>query len=320
VTEKSLLFETLTRIAPSRVPYDRALIVTGGHLEEPIREALGPLGARIVVEPMARNTAPCIALAAAVVAEEQPDGIMAVLPADQHIADLETFRSVFDQAAQLAATGRIVTVGIRPSHPETGYGYIRRGDALSEGVWNVDAFVEKPDLDTARGYLSHGGYDWNAGMFFMRADVLLAAVDAHMPKLAAGIAAYRKAYGTPEEDDALRQCFEQAEPISIDYGVMEHEAQNIAVIPADFGWSDVGSWRTLLDFRTGDNFVRGDVDLRDVHDSVVVSDGPHVAVIGVSGLAVVATDDAVLVTPLDRAQEVGAIAKELKANGRVELT
>ena len=321
VTERSLLIETVVRIAPSRAPFERVLIVTGEHLAGPTREAVAALGCRVVVEPMARNTAPCLALAAAVVAAEDPEAVMAVLPADQFIADIEGYRAVFDQACTLAETGRIVTLGIRPDHPETGYGYIRRGpETGGGGAYAVDAFVEKPDLETAKAYLADGNYDWNSGMFFMRADVCLAAVDAHMPKLSAGIHNYIGALGTDGEQAALVDCFETCEAISIDYGVMEKESQNIAVIPADFGWSDVGSWRTIFDFRDGDNFTQGDVNLRDTTGCVVVSDGPHVAVIGVKGLAIVATSDAVLVAPLDRAQEVGQIPKALAKENRKELT
>ncbi len=322
VTEKSLLIETITRIAPSEVPFERVLVVVGPHLARVTAEVVEPLGCRVLVEPMARNTAPCIALAAAHVAAENPAGVMAVLPADQYVADRAEYLRIFGVASALAATGRIVTLGITPDRPETGYGYIRsRSERVGEAL-AVDAFVEKPDLETATIYLADDRYTWNSGTFFMRADTLLNAVDAHMPGLSAGIAGYRKAMGTPDQQAALVACFEQAEATSIDYGVMEREADNIAVLAADFGWNDVGSWRTVLDFRAeGEpNFVRGPATLRDTSDSVVVSTGAHVAVIGLEGVAVVATDDAVLVTRLDRAQDVGTVCKELRAAGHEELT
>lgn len=322
VTQRSLLVETIARVAPSMVGFERVLIVTGEHLAGPTKEVIGSLGCRLVLEPMPRNTAPCLALAASVVAEEDPTAVMAVLPADQFIEDVEGYRYVFEQAAQVASTGRIATLGIRPTHAETGYGYIKRAEACGDGVFNIEAFVEKPNRPTAERYLEDGRYDWNSGMFFMRADTLLKAVDDHMPGLSAGIADYRAARGTADESAALVRCFEAAEPISIDYGVMEKEARNIAVIPASIGWSDVGSWRTIYDFRPEENpnFVRGDVTVVDTADSVIVSDGPHVAVIGLQGMAVIATGDAVLVAPLSRAQEVGAVAKGLAAGGRTELT
>lgn len=320
LTERSLLVETIARVAPAELPHSDVLIVTGSALAGPIGELVAGTGAEVVVEPVARNTAPCIALAAARVAHTDPSAVMAVLPADQTIEDLGAFRAVFREAATLAATGRIVTVGIRPDRPETGYGYIRRGVAAEGNAYSVAAFVEKPDAATAEAYLRSGDYDWNAGMFFMRADVLLEAVKRHLPGLAEGIAGYRAALGTPGEQDALAACFERAEPISIDFGVMEREAHNISVIPASIGWSDVGSWRTLMDFR-GDasNFVRGDVLLRDTEDSVIVSTGPHVSAVGLRGMAVVATPDAVLVVPLARSQDVGQIPKALDALGRKEL-
>ena len=321
LTERSLLVETIARVTPAAVAASDVLIVTGKALAGPI--AALATGAEIVVEPVARNTAPCIALAAARVAARDPKAVMAVLPADQTIEDVAAFRRVFAVASALAAEGRIATVGIRPDHPETGYGYIRRGPQIQDraGVFEVAAFVEKPDAVTAARYLEAGDYDWNAGMFFMRADVLLAAVDRHLPGLSKGIALYRAALGTPGEAEALDRCFELAEAISIDYGIMERETPNIVVLPADIGWSDVGSWRTLLEFRDGDepNFVRGDVLVRDTEGCVVVSSGPQVSVIGLRGLAVVATPDAVMVAPLERSQDVGQIPKALEALGRKEL-
>ena len=246
---------------------------------------------------------------------------MAVLPADQFIRDIDAYRRT-DAATSLAREGRIVTLGIRPDRPETGYGYIRRGGPLSESssAFAVDAFVEKPDLETAKGYLADGRYDWNSGMFFMRADVALTAIEKHLPGLHAGLLEYRAAIGTDREHDALVRCFEGAEATSIDYGIMERETDRIAVIPADIGWSDVGSWYTLLEFRDDDesNFTKGDVRVTESTGSVVVSEGPFVAVHGVDNLAVVATPDAVLVTPIDRSQDVGAIAKGLHTD-RKEL-
>lgn len=326
LTERSLLAETVARVAPAVVDPAQVLIVTGPALAEPTRALFEGSPVRTVVEPRARNTAPCIGLAAALVAHQRPSGVLAVLPADQTITDVAAFRRTFRAASALASTGRIVTVGIRPSHPETGYGYIRRGAALESpglevAAYAVQAFVEKPNRATAESYLASGDYDWNAGMFFVRADVMLAAIGRHLPGLAAGLAEYRPAIGTPGEESALVRCFELAEPISIDFGVMEKEAENTVIIPADIGWSDVGSWRTLLDFREGeDNFTRGDVSLTDVSGSVVLSTGPHVEVLGVTGLTVVATPDAVLVAPIDRSQDVGALVKRLNETGRQELT
>ena len=320
--ETSLLEQTVARVTPARVSADRVLVVTGEHLREAVGEALGPDGAQVLVEPAARNTAPCIALAAARIAERDPQAVMAVLAADHHIADQDGFLAVFDHAVQVARTGRIVTLGICPNRPETGYGYTLQGTELEEGVYQVDAFVEKPDLETAKRYLADGRYHWNSGMFFMRADVFLAAVDKHLPRLGRGITAYRAALGTDGEDAALRAAFEDTEPISVDYGIMEHETPNIAVIPANFGWSDVGSWRTLLDFRTNGEscYVRGPATIVDSERSVVISDGPHVAIIGLSGVAVVATGDAILVVPLDRAQEVGALPDRLRDSDLDRLT
>ncbi|MEC8023732.1 MAG: mannose-1-phosphate guanylyltransferase [Myxococcota bacterium] len=316
LTERSLLVETIMRIAPSTVAHNRTLIVTGTHLKQSIDALVSDLGVRVIAEPMARNTAPCLGLAAAHVAHTDPTAVMAVLPADQFIRDVDTYRRVFHQAVTLAETGRIVTLGIRPTRPETGYGYIRRGGALdpTKIAYAVDAFVEKPDASTANRYLQDGRYDWNSGMFFLRADVALEAIRTHLPKLHDGLIDYRSALGTTDEKEALVRCFEHTEATSIDYGIMEKETDRVAVIPADIGWSDVGSWYTLLEFRESgqSNFTRGDVRVTESKDSVVISDGPFVAVHGVEGLSVVATADSVLVTPVDKAQDVGAIAKHLQ--------
>jgi mannose-1-phosphate guanylyltransferase len=298
------------------------MIVAGEHLEGPINDALAGLGVELVIEPMARNTAPCIALAAARVAHHDPQGILAVLAADHFISDTAGFLACFDTAISQAQQGQIATLGIQPDRPETGYGYVQKGAQLAEGVYQVEAFVEKPDLETAQGYIQSGDYDWNSGMFFMRADVILSAIDRHMPGLSRGIRKYQPTIGTAQEKEALIAAFEGAEAISIDYGVMEHESSNIVDISADVGWSDVGSWRTLLDFRNPgqSNFIRGPNTLHEVSDSVIVSSGPMVSVIGLKGIAVVATNDAVMVVPLERAQEVGAMVKTLKKSGHEELT
>jgi mannose-1-phosphate guanylyltransferase len=321
ITDESLLSATVRRVSPALVAAQNVLIVTGEHLADATRDNVDSLGARVLVEPMPRNTAPCIALAAVHVAAQDPTAVMAVLPADHFIADEDGFRRVYADAVRVAETGRIVTLGIQPNRPETGYGYIQRGDALDDGVFSVKAFVEKPDQETAIEYLTAGTYSWNSGMFFMRADVLLEAVKRHLPKLYAGMDAYGAALGTAQEHDKLVAAFTDAESISVDFGIMEKEAGNIAVIPSDFGWSDVGSWRSLLDFRGEEehSYTRGDVTLTDCSDAVVMSTGPHVAVIGMDNVAVVATKDAVLVAPLDRSQDVGALVKKLRDKGRGEL-
>jgi mannose-1-phosphate guanylyltransferase len=321
VGEQCLLRNAVERISPSVVDAKNVLIVTGPHLEEPTRDAVGDLGVQLVIEPMPRNTAPCIALAAARISAENPQGVMAVLPADHHIDDAETFRRVFRTATEVASTGRIVTLGITPDRPETGYGYIRRGDPVQDNVFAVAEFVEKPDLATAQTYLQDEHYSWNSGMFFMRVDVLLEAVDQHMPGLSKGIRNYQNALGTDDEQAALRTAFEEAEAISIDYGVMENESHNITVIPVECGWSDVGSWRTLCDFKGDDpNFVRGSATVVDTSGSVIISMGPHISVIGMKDVAVVSTDDAVLVVPLERSQEVGPMVKALREGDLSSLT
>jgi len=321
ISDESLLRSAIQRVAPDVVAPADVLIVTGEHLAELTRQEVDDLGSQVVVEPMPRNTAPCIALAAVHVAAVDPSAVMAVLPADHFIGDVPRFQQVFQQAVDVASSGKIVTLGIQPNRPETGYGYIQRGGAIQEGVYDVAAFVEKPDLATAVTYLQDETYSWNSGMFFMRADVLLDSVRRHLPELSAGMTRYAAALGTAEEKSVLHEAFQATPGISVDYGIMERESNRIAVIPTEFGWSDVGSWRTLIDFREPgqSNLEQGDVTSVECTDSVIVTTGPHVAAIGLEGMAVVATPDAVLVVPLDRSQDVGAVAKGLKTNGRTEL-
>jgi mannose-1-phosphate guanylyltransferase len=270
--------------------------------------------ARVVVEPQARNTAPAIALATAHVAHEDPDAVIAVLPSDQHVADLKTFRAALEQAVGIAQDGYIVTLGIAPTRPDTGYGYIRLGDALG-GARKVQAFVEKPDLATAQQYLHSGEYVWNAGMFVFRASVMLKAFKEHMPELYAALTQLIPALGTKRYEAALKKLFPLMPAISIDYGVAER-AQNIAVVPGAFGWSDVGSFNALPEVRPHDasgNVIEGEAVLIDSNGCVVLAQRRPVAVVGMNDVVVVDSGDAVLVLPKDKSQDVRKVVEHFKA-------
>ena len=253
--EDPLLLETARRVLPLCEGWDRILIGSGRHLAAPTAALLHELpAANLLVEPVPRNTAPCIGWAAARVARLDPDAVVMVLPSDHHIVDVERFRATLRLAVATAATGVITTIGIRPTHPETGYGYIEvdataappAPDALA-----VRRFVEKPDRARAEAFLASGHFLWNAGMFFFRAGDMMAALRTHLPALAEGVEALAAVAGTEGEREALDRVFPTLPAVSIDVGVMER-LDRLAVIPGDFGWSDLGSWHSAWELAAKD--------------------------------------------------------------------
>jgi len=273
--------------------------------------------ATIVLEPLARNTAPAIALGALQALQRDADAMLLVLPADHLIGDTAAFVEAVRQALPLAAQGWLVTFGIRPDRPETGFGYIRRAEAIDGHGFRVEQFVEKPDLATAGSYLADGGYDWNSGMFLFKASRYLEELAAHAPAM---LAAVREAHAKASADlDFVRidhDAFALVPDKSIDYAVME-KTQRAAVIPVSCAWSDIGSWSAL--WLTGDkdadgNLREGDTLPVDTHNSLLRSHERHLlATVGVDDLIVVTTPDATLV-----AQDVKKIVEQLKAAGRSE--
>jgi mannose-1-phosphate guanylyltransferase/mannose-6-phosphate isomerase len=242
-----------------------------------------------------------------------------VLPADHYVANVERYQQVCTEACRIAAKGHIVTLGIPPTRPETGYGYIQQGEARADGAFEVSAFKEKPDLATAATYLDAGNYVWNAGMFFMPCDLILAELERFEPELMAAIAPL----ADDDSPDTVAAVYPTLKSISIDYAVME-PTDKVVVIPGEFGWSDVGSWRSLYDFkREGDaSFIRGDVIELDGGGNVLFSDGDGViATVGVSDLVVVHTAAATMVCRRDEAQRLREIVEALKARatGRGDL-
>jgi mannose-1-phosphate guanylyltransferase len=273
----------------------------------------------LLVEPVARNTAPAIALATVQVAARDPEGILLVLPSDHHVADPAGFRKTLAEAAQLAQKGHIVTLGIQPHRPETGYGYIQLGEPLEGGGRKVKAFKEKPDLETAQGYLKSGEFLWNGGIFVFRADVMLAAFAGHMPEMKKGLAALQGAVGKRTFPAVLKKVFPKLPSVSIDYGVME-KASNIAVLPGDFGWSDVGSFAAIPEVRPADargNVISGgETVVVDCDNCVVLGGERPLAVVGLTDVVVVDAGDAVLVVPKDKSQDVRKVVEALKARKR----
>lgn len=316
---ESLLGATVARTLPL-CPIERTVVVTASSQVAEVRAALPSLPQdNIVVEPEGRNTAPCIGLACVEVLRRDPDAILGVLPSDQHVSDGAAFASALTQAFA-AARDRVVTIGIRPERPETGFGYIQMGPAGAAGDPRpVLRFVEKPDRATAEGYLDSGDYVWNAGMFFFPARRMLAAIATHVPALGATL---DRIAADPTIAFAI---YPTAPKISIDYAVMEKLPATpgaLVVVEGTFGWNDVGSWDAIAAVQPLDeagNAKVGDTLAIESRGNVLVSSGPLVSVVGVQGLVVVATPDAVLVLPRERAQDVRAIVSALDKDRRDPL-
>jgi mannose-1-phosphate guanylyltransferase/mannose-6-phosphate isomerase len=322
--ETSLLQQTAARVAdPAR--FAAPLVVCNDEHRFLVAEQLRARGisaSGILLEPVARNTAPAACVAALRLAEQDPGALMLLLPSDHYIADRDGFLQAVARAAGAAAEGWLVTFGVTPDRPETAYGYIRRAEALAgHGCHRVARFVEKPDLKTAEGYLAGGDYVWNSGMFLFAAGRLLEEIARLEPDM---LDACREALDKAAVDlDFLRldpAGFARAPAASIDYAVME-KTDRAAVVPVEIGWTDVGSWDALWQVSATDeagNALEGDTIAVDSRKTYLRSEGPLIAALGVENLIVVATADAVLVCPLDRAQDVRALVQRLDAAGRDE--
>jgi mannose-1-phosphate guanylyltransferase / mannose-6-phosphate isomerase len=321
VDERSTFQQVIDRISDGEL-FERPIIITNSDFRFIVAEQLRECGveADIVLEPMRRDSAMAVAVAAALARERDPEGCVLILAADHVVRKAEAFKTACREAAAAAAQGLIVTFGINPTFPATNYGYIRPGAKLDGGAaLAVDAFVEKPDATTAGGYIADK-YLWNSGNFAFRADIMLDEIASFEPAIAA---AATSAVGAIERDlDFLRlpaEPFGQAPKKSIDYAVMER-TQRAAVVPVDLGWSDVGSWSAVWDVLKHDgdgNAASGPVIFHNTRNSLARSDDSILtAVVGVDDVVVVTTPDAVLVTSRDKAEQVKALVEELKAQNR----
>lgn len=325
VADKTMLQETALRVAgwPGLMA---PLVVCGNDhrfmVAEQLREVgITPLG--ILLEPVGRNTAPAVAAAAHHLKAIDPEAIMLVLPADHVIENGAAFREAVERATRLVQQGALATFGIVPKTPETGYGYIRRGEQVAEcgECYKVERFVEKPDAATAEGFLAEGGYYWNSGMFMFHASRYLTELEQHAPAIAgAATQAMQAAYRDLDFCRLDEAAFSACPSDSIDYAVMEH-TRDAAVVPADIGWNDVGSWSALWEVQAKDgdgNARRGDVYLDNVKNSLVRAESRIVAVVGVEDIVVVETQDAVLVTHKNQVQRVKQVVEHLKSKERTE--
>ncbi|MGC8659761.1 MAG: mannose-1-phosphate guanylyltransferase [Desulfomonilaceae bacterium] len=322
VGEKTMIRATVDRVSPV-TPYDRIMVVTGAHHAEKIRMQIPEIpNDLIVTEPVGRNTAPCIALAAYRLAKIDSDAVMLVLPADHLITKEDEFRSTIEAVSKIAAeTGELLTFGVIPDRPETGYGYIHVGEMVVEfdglKAYRVQRFVEKPDIKTAQSYLKIGDYLWNSGMFIWKVSSIIKAIERYLPVIAKAMEKLYPVLNTPEENALLVETYEDLPEISIDYGVLER-ADNVLVIPIDVGWNDVGSWTSLQDVWNTDqegNASKGKILTLNAKGCVVSSPQKLTALVGVEDIIVVDTPDAILVCRKDRAQDIKQLQELLKKHG-----
>ena len=325
--KRSLLQQTVDRLAPL-VPPERVLVVTGRAHAEQVHAQLPELPpVNILAEPMGRNTAAACGLAAAWVARRDPQAVCLVLPADHLITDESLFISTLGRAAELAATQDVmVTLGLTPNFPATGFGYIETGEVVDPqppAISRVAAFHEKPGLATAQQYLDGGRHLWNSGMFAWRAEVLLGELKLHLPALAQGLDELAPSLGAPEQGPALERIYPGLPSISVDHGVLE-KSSSLRVVKADFGWSDVGSWEAMSELWDMDHHGNANqegierIQAVDSHGNLVAAGKRLVALLGVENLVAVVTDDVLLIAPRSRCQEVGRLLEELRGNGREE--
>lgn len=324
-----LIQQTAERVLPL-VGWDRIHVATGKHLVEQTAAVLPELRlSNTLVEPAPRNTAPCIGWAAARIARTDPDAVLMVLPSDHHVRDVPAFVQAIERAVAKAASGTITTIGIKPTHPETGYGYIEvDGEIAGQDVCRAKRFVEKPNRARAEEFVAGGRHLWNAGMFFFRVKDMLAAIRQHLPALSDGLDAIDAAARRGEEDAAVERLFPSLPSISIDHGVMDHLAE-FAVVPGDFGWSDVGSFQSAWELADKDergNVAPAHAVLVDAARNLVMDlrtekapAGRVIALVGVEDLVVVETNDALLVVPRSRAQDVKDVVAALKTRGQQQL-
>ncbi len=329
VSGKTMLEMTFDRIADAITP-SNILVVTLAEQAAAIRECVPAIPAEnVIAEPVGRNTAPCIGLAALIVRDRCPNASMAVMPADHIVSDKQKFEHVIRTAARTldARPESLITIGIIPKRPATGFGYIKKGKPCTErgqdGLTCFEAkrFMEKPPFSRAREMVADGGYLWNAGVFFWRADTVLRMIDRHLPELGSGLTTLSKELGSESFDELLADLYEEITPISIDYGVMQ-KADKVLVIETDIGWDDVGSWASLSNIWPADETgCASNCELITVEARNCVAFSPKrlVAIVGLEDIVVVDSDDAVLVCKKDKAEDVREVVQELESRGLKHL-
>ena len=330
-----MIQQTVARLLPL-APSRRFWVISNEELRAEIVKQLPRLNpGQVLAEPIGRNTAPAIGLAAFLLLRGDPKAVIGLFPSDHVIGDEARFRQELKKGVEIASAGEnIVVLGIRPTRAETGYGYIEAGArSESAGALRVRRFTEKPDAERARTFLTAGNYFWNSGMFLWSARTLANALEEHLPKTAAILKKIADSFGTRNFAATLKKLYPKVENISIDYAVLEprsakgEKGSNIFCLPADFGWNDLGSWTALHEHHAAAQlpqngnliFSEGTFTL-DAEQNYIDARGKFVAVVGVNNLVVVETDDALLITTLDRAQDVGKVVKHLDEKKLAKLT
>jgi mannose-1-phosphate guanylyltransferase len=317
----SMISNTIMRIQPL-VQSNKILVVTNKLQKDIIHKQVPSLPLQnVITEPLGRNTAPCIGLAAKWISHYDPNAIMIILPADHIIRDTEEFLRVLQRAAHVAQENdALVTIGIKPTHPETGYGYIQFEDSSEknpyavDGIYCVKTFAEKPNLETAEKFLKSGDFLWNSGMFIWKASIILREIEKHIPELGEQLTKLGHAIGTETYQATLERVYGVIRSISIDYGVME-KASKVFVAKGDFGWSDVGSWDEVVRLTPVDgegNALRGTVIAKDSHRNYIDAGNKAVAIIGIDDIIVITTDDAVLICKKGKSQDVKEVVDYLR--------
>ena len=331
--KETMIRQTVARLRPL-APASRFWVITNDDLRPAILRELSQLPAgQIVAEPVGRNTAPAIGLGAFLLVRRDPEAVVGMFPSDHVIAEPEKFRAILNKGIEIAAAGgNIVVIGIRPTRPETGYGYIEAGEAAGDGSLHVRRFTEKPDVERARQFLNAGNYFWNSGMFLWRADTLVNALREHLPKTAGILEKIAAAAGTRRFAEVFRKLYAKCENISVDYALLEpqsakgQDASGIFCLPSDFGWNDLGSWAALHEHhvakkRPSDRcMVNAAASFAlNAENNFVHAPGKFVATVGVRNLVVVETEDALLITTLEQSQDVGKVVKHLDAKKMKKL-
>ena len=324
IGNETMIRRTIDRLTPV-IPKEKIYaVVNASHLQDTIGQT-GLSEDSIIVEPIGRNTAPCIGLAALYIQRKDPEGVMVALPADHHIEDQQAFLKTLLIAEEAAtSSGYLVTLGTEPKYPATGFGYIEKGELLGESdskeFFKVKRFTEKPDLSTAIEFLADGNFLWNSGIFVWKVSAILEQIKTHLPFLYKGLMKIREAIGTGQEKETISEVYSNIEGISIDYGVME-KSDITAVIPSDFGWNDVGSWASLDEVLPKDqdgNLLIGKCISLDTRDTVVYGKDKLIATLGLDGIVVVDTEDAILISRKDKCQDVKKIVERLEKEGMDE--
>ncbi len=332
--KQTMIQQTVARLLPLASP-KQFWIITNDDLRPAILRQLPKLPkAQVLAEPVGRNTAPAIGLAAFLLLREHPDAVIGMFPSDHVIGDETTYRATIERGVKIAAAGEnIVVLGIRPTRAETGYGYIEAGSVFSGGALRVRRFTEKPDAEEAAAFVAAGNYFWNSGMFLWSALTLANALREHLPKIAPLLEEIAGAFGTRRFVGTFRRLYPRCENISVDYAVLEprsakgEQAGNIFCLPADFGWNDLGSWTALHEHHTtkssppeGNLVQSAGVFVLNAHGNYVHAPGKFVATVGVNDLVVVETEDALLITTRQHAQDVGKVVKYLDEKKLHRLT